>query len=243
MPTDVFDPTNVPATEGSANPLADLVGDGKKFKTVEDLAKGKAESDAYIEQLKRETAALREELKKATLTDEQLEGLRNEIKTLREAKPQGSRDDTNPALTVDSIKSLVAETITKTELNRTAQQNVLEANSAVVKQFGTLENAAAAVKAKAAEIGMSMEALRDIAAKSPTAFLKIVGVDPVLNVEPLSPSRVEPVGDPKQPHVRLAAGSKEFFDNILKTQGRSVYFSPSVQTALFKAVKAGTYQL
>ena len=40
----------------------DLVGEGKKFKTIDDLAKGKAQADTHITNLEKELAELRQDL-------------------------------------------------------------------------------------------------------------------------------------------------------------------------------------
>lgn len=237
MTDDVFT-TETPAPA----PTTDLVGPDKKFKTVEDLARGKAEADAYIENLKREQAELRAELAKATKTDEELAALRAELNALRTATPQGSREQTVPALTVDSVKSLVEQTITQAERNRTAQQNVQAANAEMVRVHGTLEKAAEAVKARAAEVGMSLEAIKAIAASSPTAFAKIMGNEQAKSVAPLNPNRVAPERTPSLTPNDTTPGTKAYFDNIQKTD-RNAYFSPRVQQEIWKAVKAGTYQL
>lgn len=244
--TDVFADPNAQTPPATGTPpdnvASTLVGDGKKFKTVDDLARAKIESDNFIEQLKRENAQARDEVKKAALADEQLEALRNEIKALREARGEPSRDHTNPALTIESVKSLVAETITQAERNRTASQNISEANDSMVKQHGSLEAAAQAVKARASEVGMTVEALRDIAAKSPTAFAKIMGTEPPKSAEPLSPNRVATERTPNPGGDAPAEGTKAYFDAILK-RSRQEYFTPRVQQAIWKAVQAGTYQL
>src|SRR5688572_12541162 len=65
--TDLFSGSNnEPADSGDDNNqgsiLEQLVGEGKKFADAEALAKCKAESDAFIETLKREQAELRREL-------------------------------------------------------------------------------------------------------------------------------------------------------------------------------------
>jgi hypothetical protein len=52
-----------PVTIEDKNYLEDLVGEDKKFKSVEDLAKGKAESDAFIRKLQEENEGMRQELK------------------------------------------------------------------------------------------------------------------------------------------------------------------------------------
>lgn len=242
--TDVFNADGTPATPAptATGALADLVGDGKKFKTVEDLARGKIEADTFIERLKEENAQALAEARKAALADEQLESLRNEIKALREARGEPSRDNTNPALTLESVKTLVAQTLTQAESNRTAQQNVNVANDAMVKTYGSLEAAGAAVKAKAVEVGMSMDALRDLAAKSPSAFIKIMGGEASKqSAEPLNPNRVV-TGIVPNSSNEPAEGTKEYFDTIQK-RSRSEYFTPRVQQAIWKAIQAGTYKL
>lgn len=238
--TDVFDK---PEQTSEGTTVADLVGEGKKFKTVEDLARGKVEADAFIERLKQENATALEAARNSALADEKLDVLRKEIATLKAANPQSSREPTSPALTPDSIKTLVSEAITQTERNRTAQQNINAANDQMVKTLGSLENAANAVKAKASEVGMTLEALKDIAAKSPSAFLKIMGQEVALSREPLDPTRVVRENTPNLTPNAPTAGTKAYFDNILKTQGRGVYFTPRIQQEIWKAVQAGTYQL
>jgi hypothetical protein len=74
--TDVFESP----TKGEETPVtqvSDLVGEDKKFKTVEDLAKGKLEADSYIEQLKEENRIAREKLG-------ELEGSKSKDETVSE---------------------------------------------------------------------------------------------------------------------------------------------------------------
>ena len=53
----------VTGSSTQADPLAELVGDGKKFATVNDLARGKLEADSFIEKIKAENNELRVLLK------------------------------------------------------------------------------------------------------------------------------------------------------------------------------------
>lgn len=242
MTPDVFAPT-IDKMETPIQSVSDLVGEGKKFKTIEDLAKGKAESDQFIERLKAEQAELRAELAKKVNTEEQLAALRTEFEKLRGANPQPSREPTNPALTIDSVKALVAESITQADRNRTAQQNVVAANDAMVKQFGSLEKAAEIVKARASDIGMSMDELREIASRSPTAFIKIMGGEQTKSADPLNPNSAIREEAPKLPDQNaLTPGTKPYYDKLLK-EHPTQYWSPKVQQEIFKAAKAGTYSL
>lgn len=235
--------TKAPAAEENSNPLEALVGEGKKFKSVEDLARGKAEADAHIARLESEMAELRKDLGKSVDAAAQLNELRDELKALRTANPQASRDNTSPALTVDGIKALVNESLTQAERNRTAQQNIQKANDAMVQHFGSLEKASEAVKARAAVVGLSVQDLQLMAAKSPTAFQKIMLDGAEKSDGPLNPqSAVREVpaggfegGKPKE-------GTKAYFDDLRKTDPKR-YWKPETQEAIIRAAKAGTYQL
>ena len=59
---DIIASTSTHTTEGSSTPttdaLAELVGEGKKFKDIAALAVGKVESDKFIDRLKKEAADL-----------------------------------------------------------------------------------------------------------------------------------------------------------------------------------------
>lgn len=223
----------------------DLVGEGKKFKTADDLAKGKVEADRFVEDLKRQISELRGSVENQDLAKQELELLKNEIKTLRESRTQ-SRDNTSPALSESQLKALVENTVTGLEKTRAADQNIIEANNRLVRHFGTLEKAQTAVKTKAAELGVSVEFLKETAAKSPTAFANILGATnvPLATQEVVIDNSINQQGNPNQgTSGQLKEGTKEFYDNILKTKGRTHYFSPEVQQQIWKAVKAGTYAI
>lgn len=242
MADDVFGKTN---SEAPA-PLTDLVGEGKKFKTVEDLAKGKLAADEHIANLEKELAGLRTEANKKFDAEAELAKLRDEMQALRTDPSKGrTQEVTPPAVSEDRIAAIVQASLTRAEQNRTVTQNVMAANDAMVQQFGSLEAASAAVNAKAAELGMSIEDLKGIAAKSPTAFGKIILGDAQKggNEAPLAPKANAPAITPGGPLLGQAKpGTKEHFDAILKTD-RKKYWTPEIQSQLHAAVKAGTYQL
>lgn len=243
MADDVFGKTNADAP--ASNPVEALVGEGKKFKTVEDLAKGKIAADEHISNLERELAGLREAAAPKFDAEKQLETLRAEIQALKNNPDKGrSQEVTPPAMTEDRIAAIVQASLTRAEQNRTVTQNVMAANDAIVTAYGSLDAAAAAVNAKAAELGMSIEDLKGIAAKSPTAFQKIILGEAQKggNEAPLKPNASAPVIPGNAPLGNAKPGTKEYFDGILKTD-RKKYWTPEVQMQLHKAVKDGTYQL
>ncbi len=223
--------------------LEDLVGDGKKFKTSEDLARGKVESDNYITRLEQETRGLREDLAKKVNVDETIEQLRRE---LRESKVPADKpkDDTSPELTAAKVVELVKSAMTEEERTNTANQNVLSSNSALVKHFGSQEKANEHFAARAKQVGMTAEALQLIAEQSPTAFVTLMGLaetKPAGSAEAslnLNQSDVNPVVDVTSATAK--DGTKAYFENMRKTDSTR-YWTPETQNKIFAATKAGTY--
>lgn len=242
MTVDVFAGATTPAQTPSA---ADLVGEGKRYKDNDALAKAKQEADTFIEQLKTELKGVREIAERNINAENQLEAMKNELKSLRDASGSQSRENTTPALSERDIEALVERTATKMEKAKTAEQNVNDANARVIRHFGTVEQAANAVRAKAAEMGVSTEYLRDVAAKSPTAFLKIVDVAAQSTPENgggsfIQPSATTPAVPAGGNH---APGTYEFAENVRKTDPGKYWSKDFQMKHIWDATIAGTYKV
>lgn len=230
-------------TPETADPLADLVGEGKKFKTAADLAKGKLEADTFIEQLKTEMAGLREELGKKVDNEKVLQELRDEIKQIKEKATTAKSTEVTPqAVSADTLKSLIATSITEHEAARSEASNLVAANNALIKHFGSLEKAQRAVQDRAAELGLQISDLKTTAAKSPTAFLKLVGVEvkSMPTQRDVSSSVNTTTLTTNAGGGPLKEGTKEYFDDI-RAKNPKLYWTPKIQNAIFAAAKAGTY--
>lgn len=166
------DPFN---TNEQVNYLEELVGDGKKFKTPEDLAKGKAEADRYIETLKQELEAA----KAQAANGANVESILAEIKKLNESKP--GNDGGQPPMnerentTIPNIEELVLQTLTKTEAERQARENK---NSVIAKMnevWGA--DSGKELSKTAANLGVSVEYLNSVAQQSPKVFFQLTGLN------------------------------------------------------------------
>lgn len=229
--TDVFN--------ASATPDPTPSGDDRLTKLEQRLN----DKDEFIEQLKTETAQMREELRNRDKGFEELNTLRDEIARLKanEPAPQ-AKHQTGAELTDTDIEALVAKAITKQEMDRSTAANIKVANDQMVKVYGTVDKAMEALNVKAAELGMSVDVLRDTASLSPTAFFRLVGVDPSSTQKDTFDKRssvnsegVNLTGEPRP-------GTKEYFDNIRREKGSSYYFKPAIQNQIVAAMKAGTYK-
>jgi len=231
--TDVF---NAPATETIVPVTETVVPSAVIDKRLKD-------KDDYIARLEQEAADMRAEVKKAVDAATQLEVLRNELKSLKESRVTNQpRENTTPALTEVDIKTLVQKTINETEASKSTAQNIKDANDALVTNFGgDLQKAGEAVVKRAQELGLSVEFLRDVAAKSPTAFLEVMKQEPQARVSnDLTKSSVNTETLGRQNGVAPKEGTKAFFDNIKKSNPKE-YWSPHIQQQIYLSAKRGTY--
>tara|TARA_R110000787_G_scaffold227545_2_gene335212 strand:+ start:733 stop:1452 length:720 start_codon:yes stop_codon:yes gene_type:complete len=215
-------------TNSEANEISyssELVGDGKKFKTVGDLEKGKMESDAFIEQLKTENAGLRSDLDTRMTAADTLEKIREE-NAAKEAV-----ENTTLSLNSDEVTNLVKTTIEKRESAKTAEQNVSEVDVKMRALYG--DRAKEVFDEKASSLGLSPEYLKDVASKSPAAFYNVLGLDlkKVAVAPTLSTGSISTEGG----QGPLATeNSWAWFENMRKTDPTR-YWKPETQNLLFKS--------
>lgn len=209
-----------------------LVGDGKKFRDVESLAKGKLEADRHIAEITQTLNQLREEVAKQDYAKSLLEQLQNKgagSGTANTEEPTQARnsaaENTTQTREVD-IEALVEQAITKKEKARTFEQNIATANEAMVSQYG--EKAGEVVKARSQELGISVERLKEIAAESPTAFLQLVtGSAKKATDKVVMPSSV------RQDSLASNTSDRTFqYYQKMRKENKSLYYSPKVQRML-----------
>lgn len=177
MTTDVFDPEGTNDDQVD-NALEALVGEGKKFQTVEDLAKGKLNSDNFIKQLETEKRALEKDLEEMQSKIGEQTTLK-EILAKLESKPNSDDSNSNHSetTTAEEIRKLIAEGINTAKADDSRKANWQKANNAVLQHVdGDVALAKQYIKKQADTLGMSVEALKSVAENSPVAFAKMVGL-------------------------------------------------------------------
>lgn len=190
---DAVDQEPVIGVDPNVDPFELLVGEGKKFKTPQDLAKGKLESDNFIAQLQKETAALREELTKRLSVEEFVKKMNPAPAQSASTPPnQGTeeRDLQNTAnLTPEQVEKLVQDTYTKQKQEDARAANVELVKRELQKKWGS--DFARHLEAKTAQLGFGRDFATGLAASHPQAFLNLVLDRPVEgnpDVSPPSPS-------------------------------------------------------
>ena len=233
--------------ENSSDYLEQFVGEGKKYKSVEELAKGYANADKFIESLKSYNEDLKTEVQKRMAIEEFIQKKQDNNEQQPAADPnQGS----NPAPTEPEAKpeaepkvdeSDLIERI-KAELKQDEEKNKAEENKAAVANrlmevYGSEESVNKAVSEKAAEIGVSVQWLQDTAARSPKAFYSLTGID---GGRP-APSRPNPAvntaGDPPRDASKPQPGTKAYYDELRKTD-MNKFLSREVQLQYLKDAAA-----
>lgn len=178
MPNDLFDPTggdglaSTPQLDPNKDYLAELVGEGKKFKDPTELAKGKAYSDAHIATLEATLNNMRQELAQRKTTED----LINRINQLQQPQQTQTLQQDNQHLQQgEQTKGLTLEDVQKLLGERDVQsQRAFNLNSATQKlreQFG--DEATRVVDQKAQELGVGKEFLKGIAEQTPNVFLAL----------------------------------------------------------------------
>lgn len=155
--------------------LEALVGEGKKFATVEDLAKGKAQSDEFIEQLKRENEGLRQDLSKALTAEEILDQIKASQTTPSPSvtpETESEVTQTGQPLTTEDITKIVEAKVGQ-KLSETQQANNLSSvHEEARKALG--ENYTQLLAQRSQEVGIDQQTLTDLAMKNPEGFLNIM---------------------------------------------------------------------
>jgi hypothetical protein len=155
------------------SPLSELVGEGKKFKTVEDLARGKVSADHFIETLKRE----KEEL------ESRLTGLQVEIE--KRKKTENSVTPTTPqSVTEESLQALIDKRLSEREATVTRTRNLENAKKHLMDNYG--EKAEEVLVRQASSIGMTKEKLLEVASDTPALFMRLFPVEKPKNQNPTS---------------------------------------------------------
>lgn len=203
----------------TAGVFEQLVGPGKKFDTQEALARGKQESDQFIEKVlaeKREALELAQRLAQENDSLKVKASILDRINPQNPAGNQSGTQGTNSTPASTPAVGLSAEDVVKliesSKQHESAQANIRTADAALIKALGS--DAPAFVKQRATEMGMDVQDLYKVATKSPQAFLNMLGINPNQTNAAggmYNPGRPGPNGN--NPEIR-----NEAYYNKLKTQ-------------------------
>jgi hypothetical protein len=168
QPTLFADPAPQTEIDETKDYLSEFVGEGKKYRDAQALAKAVAHKDAFIEQLKAETAGMRQDLQTRLKMEDFLAKL---------APPPAPTSDNQAAqrpAEQTATKEELLKLLEEREAAAARQRNLTEAKETLQKTFGP--NYASKVREVAANLNTSEAFFNDLAATNPAALYKLLGV-------------------------------------------------------------------
>lgn len=187
--TSIFGDQNVTQQTQTASPLATLLADIKneqgtqKYATPEDALRGAAHAQEYIRTLQREKAEADARLAALSAKEDKTASLEATLAELMQKVNKPAEPATNVP-TGDDIADIVAKTLDSRTAAQTAKANQDAVAASLVKQFGA--DAQAKYLAAAEDIGLSPSEMDQLAAKSPKAVLKALGISEQVAQKPQS---------------------------------------------------------
>jgi hypothetical protein len=201
-----------------------LVGDGKTYKTVDELAKGKAHADKHIKELQDKLDSAKQG---ATLAEV--------LEFMKQGNTQNSQNppsQQSSAPVVDPTDTAALETQFHSFLQKQKQKEQEEANrkaiqAEMIKKYGP--KAGEQFATLATSIGMTTQGLEAFGTSNPQAFFKMAGLDqsikgvPNVNQSSHNPAAMQSAnGNSGKP------GTKSWW-NKFKEDHPNDYLSPKVQ--------------
>jgi hypothetical protein len=240
MADDIFTTDNQEG--GNENALDALVGEGKKFKDTEGLAKGKQESDTHITKLEGEAAEMKtqlERLQKEKGTEYTVADL---MKAVREATAkEGSEGDT--PLSNDELQEVIKNVMKGEDVANTKAANRAQGNKLVLdKVDGNVEAAKSLIAERAGKLGMTPAKLAELSEESSEAFAKLMEIDVSTassGTAGLGKVNSESLGA-NQPMLEVDGHkTKSYFDAKRKEMGNRAYLNDSgLQSELQRSSQA-----
>lgn len=223
-------------TNDTSSNLATLVGDARKYKTPDDLAKAYIHLDEFSEQLKAENAKLREQVAQSKTVEDVLNRLNAEDRQNTQDQG-GKKTDRGSSLSATDVATIVREQLTGLETARSRQANLMKADAAMREAFG--DKAAEMFQKEAATPEMK-KALMELASVSPEKFVALFHkgaaapsgqqVDSKTVVNTAAMDNVSQAGRDADP------GCKEYYTKLRKEKP-TLYYSHAIQLQMAKAAE------
>jgi hypothetical protein len=165
----------------SKNYLEELVGEGKKFKSPEDMARGKHEADMLIETMKRRMDDLRTDYTKLREEHAARAKLEELVEQLRQQKlPDNTHREEEvvrekPIFDPTQLDSLVSSKIEEREKLRKQEENFRLVKSKLQEQYGS--NYQAVLEKQILDLDLDASTVDTMARQHPKLLIKTLGLD------------------------------------------------------------------
>lgn len=199
----VIDPPKPPAVPDN---LRELIGEGKKYASVEVALAALPHAQEHISKIERENAEMRAKLAEAIAVEEVYKKLTESFN-----RPDGITPPA-PGLDEASIAALLERKLAEKDALAAANANTQRVKDALIGKYG--DKAQEVYETKAKELGVSVQFLNDVVKKSPKAAEELFGLKskeaapasstPGINTATLNNNR-----QPTQPSAKVQGNSTE----------------------------------
>lgn len=220
------------------NYLNELVGDAKKFKSPEDLAKGKWESDNYIKILERQRDEMRVDLNKYREDSQAAAKLETLLAKLEKTPIPSDHEQTpvndalnNPAVKPEDIDARVEKKYREIETAKRQQENSNLVQAKLKEKYGS--NYVAILQDQIDNLGLDKNYFNDLAKNYPKVAITTLGLDqPTMREEFQSPPR----GSVRTDNFAPKGADKRTWSHYqaLKVQNPKLYFDPKTAVQMEK---------
>ena len=215
--TDLFTPTDTNAIDETKDYLVELVGEGKKFSDVSALAKGKATSDAYIQNLEAEMAELRGELRTRATIEDAIEKMRTQREP--EHNRHTNSDEPDGKFNPEDINKLVEQHLAQATQAQREASNFDLVTQELQRTYGA--DYQRHLNQKLTELGLDKGVATNLARTQPKAFLKLFGEASANAPAPALRGAVNTGSFQPNGNVRGA----KYYDAVRKEMGSAKFFS------------------
>lgn len=217
------------------NYLEELVGEGRKFKSPEELAKGKYESDLYVDHLKKRLDEMREDYirldtdyKSRAKLEELIDQLKGNQQLASNENNHSTVNEVKPAVDFKEVESLVSSKIMEHESNKREQENFNSVKVKLKERYG--DNYQFFLKQQMESLGLKEDFVNDLAKKHPQVLFRTLGLDQPVQKETFdAPMRSTNRFAPTTPQKRTWS----YYDKMRKEQPK-LYYDPKTQVQMHK---------
>ena len=157
----------IPAAPSIPAEASDLVGEGKKYKSVDDALKALPHAQSHIARLEQEARELREKAAQARAIEDVYEALQS-----RQQAPLET--PSAPAFDERTLDVMLERKLKEKQVLEVKQANMAEVRNALTEKFG--DKAQETFKKKAEELGVNEAFLTEVVAASSKAGLELFGL-------------------------------------------------------------------
>ena len=214
--------------------ISELVGEGKKYKTTEDLARGRLEADIHIKRLEEEAKVLRDQVAAAKSVDDILAAI--QAKAASEGTPLEPKDEgvdtkvlPSAGLTAEQVAKIVAEQLKGSETAKQKEVNRQKSNDLMKQMFGDRAQEKFNSKATSPELRATLVQLAEV---NPTDFISLFkeqGTQSVVD----SGSHLNVLNVPNT--TGSAEQGTQLYYSEMRKKNPKQYYSPAVQLEMHNA--------